>query len=112
MRLSQYSNIKFTHERASHPSQEIAINTKLQIKKRQEIAAEKQADKERYRKDLENGRSSNSIYQFEDILSEISTRIDRIGFVKLMEQQSIARRDLPIKLRYYTKALHFCTIHP
>jgi DNA-directed RNA polymerase subunit L len=46
MRLSQYSNIKFTHERASHPSQEIAINTKLQIKKRQEIAAEKQADKD------------------------------------------------------------------
>jgi hypothetical protein len=31
--------------------------------------------------------------------------------MKLMKQQSIARRDLPTKLRYYVKALHFCIVH-
>jgi hypothetical protein len=46
MKLSRYSDIKFPNERASHPSQETAINTKTSIKERQEIAAEKQADKD------------------------------------------------------------------
>ncbi|MGA9169601.1 MAG: hypothetical protein WCF03_01935 [Nitrososphaeraceae archaeon] len=33
MKLSRYSDIKFPDERASHPSQKTAINTKLQLKK-------------------------------------------------------------------------------
>ena len=84
VKLSWYCDIKFPNEHASHPSQETAINTELQLKKDKKL---QQKDRQlNIRKDLKPERFSNPVYQFEDILSEISTIIDRIGFVKLMEQ--------------------------
>jgi hypothetical protein len=77
MRLSRYSDIKFSNERAFPPSQEIAINTKLlHLTKYKQLQQKNRQIK--MHKRSRKWEISNSIYEFEDILSEISTRIDRI----------------------------------
>ena len=81
---------------------------KKKIKERQEIAAEKKADKDAEKISKMGDLATQFTNSFEDILSEIRTRTyteqEQIytGFLKLIEQQRgliIARRDLATKLK-------------